>query len=464
MQAEKSHEFQYLYFYHVTNYVSKIKMPAATKSQTLVKRLMLKLFSVFVNHPAAGYFDQNRLETQIFANYNRKLRPSRKASDLTIINIAIHIRHIEAVDDLQQTVSFHGVLFMSWTDPFLTWDSRAFNNTNSATIQGWKIWQPDIALYNSATGSEISFSYWKYPVWITSHGNVAQWQDFSFTVTCKFDYYYFPNDKQECTAVMGSWMYDSSEIDWQWIEPWMVRLAWYGDEKLHSNGWQLLNASGSKAFWGPSGLTPNPPPPEINPRLIWPMMLVKLRLQRHRPYFYATEVLPLALLSALTLASFWIETESLTLLILLVNLLAQSILSWGLLSQLPPSAGSMPRMIIIYGMSFGLTSAALFLNIVLNCFKTSRWNIVPSGVHSFISGRASTLKPLTVAGLSFYDMSPLEEDEESIITTDENMSVTAAAALITSVVQREVLTQILGYYRLVQRYPTSLAHCTLMQD
>jgi len=68
-------------------------------------------------------------------------------------------------------------------------------------------------------------NYWKYPVWITDYGMIAEWQDFSFTVTCKFDYYDFPRDKQSCVTVLGSWMYDTSEIDWEWQQPSNVRVS-----------------------------------------------------------------------------------------------------------------------------------------------------------------------------------------------------------------------------------------------
>lgn len=77
-------------------------------------------------------------------------------------------------------------------------------------------------------------------------------------------------------------MYDLSEIDWKWIESLNVRtkLSWYGDdEKRHSNGWELINATSNKAYWGPAGVY-DKLPADISPKFVWPMMLVRIELLR----------------------------------------------------------------------------------------------------------------------------------------------------------------------------------------
>jgi len=61
-----------------------------------------------------------------------------------------------------------------------------------------------------------------------------------------------------------------------------VRLAWYGEtEKRHSNGWELTNSSGSKAYWTIGGkILSDPSKSDEGPKFTWPLMLVTMEFQR----------------------------------------------------------------------------------------------------------------------------------------------------------------------------------------
>lgn len=42
----------------------------------------------------------------------------------------------------------HGVMWASWTDEYLKWNTLDYNNTIIISMEAWKIWQPTFALYN----------------------------------------------------------------------------------------------------------------------------------------------------------------------------------------------------------------------------------------------------------------------------------------------------------------------------
>ncbi len=67
-----------------------------------------------------------------------------------------------------------------------------------------------------------------------------------------------------------------------------------------------------------------------------------VRLKRHAPYFGVTDILPMVVTSLLTLLAFWIDTHSVCLGLLLLNLLLEAIFGWELLKTLPTGNGELP--------------------------------------------------------------------------------------------------------------------------
>uniref|UniRef100_A0A914D4U5 Neurotransmitter-gated ion-channel ligand-binding domain-containing protein n=1 Tax=Acrobeloides nanus TaxID=290746 RepID=A0A914D4U5_9BILA len=108
--------------------------------------IFLTFLSIF--HGSA-LVDQNRqIEQSILKDYNKRHRPVKSDSKQMTIPVFLMINHVEKVDELEQTMLLHGLLWATWEDEYLRWEPSKFNNTNMISIESWKIWQPSFALYN----------------------------------------------------------------------------------------------------------------------------------------------------------------------------------------------------------------------------------------------------------------------------------------------------------------------------
>ncbi|VDO13992.1 unnamed protein product [Brugia timori] len=113
-------------------------------------QLRIKIYVLLCLAIATGYVTvaNRKLEEALMKTYNRKHRPVKKDSTTMQIQIYLLIGHIEKVDEEEQTMLLHGLLWTSWTDEYLKWDPSKYNNTRRIAIESWKIWQPALSLYN----------------------------------------------------------------------------------------------------------------------------------------------------------------------------------------------------------------------------------------------------------------------------------------------------------------------------
>jgi hypothetical protein len=179
-------------------------------------------------------------------------------------------------------------------------------------------------------------------------GTVSFYTALTKTFTCVFDYTYFPFDTQKCSIIFGSWMYDFSQMDFQWSKtrPLNVNFEWLGSSmnRTRTSGWTLKNIRKYKKFWSDGTKDYDEELPQFEDQTIWwPLLHVEFTLERHRPYFALLELTPLILTSLLTLLCFGIDSEIMATGVLFANLIIQGLCSWWMIGQLPVGVGSVPK-------------------------------------------------------------------------------------------------------------------------
>uniref|UniRef100_A0A915AHI6 Neurotransmitter-gated ion-channel ligand-binding domain-containing protein n=1 Tax=Parascaris univalens TaxID=6257 RepID=A0A915AHI6_PARUN len=374
-----------------------------------------------------------KLEDTLMKSYNRKHRPVKKESTTMQIQVYLLISHVEKVDEYEQTMMLHGLLWATWIDEYLQWEPSKYNNTRRIAIDSWKIWQPALSLYNSARGNSWYLHMGGLPASVGSDGKVWASGSFSFYVTCMFDFTNYPYDEQECPIVVADWVYDLSKVNLSdpsgnapWNKP-AVKLSYdplnNNEAKKHVAGWEVRDTWRRQCYWGPNGCKDESP--DGQPEWFWSLIEFGIRIKRHAPYFGLTVILPSLVTSLLTLAVFWIDTSSLAIAMLTFNILLEGLFGWDLLKKLPPGSGGTPKIVSLYGFNLSLTAIAFILHVVINYLE----NVLPDNLEfpfqmTNITERLRQMSPFSIKGLSFDPQKLLtgdaEEDNLPIVNPDLN--------------------------------------------
>ncbi|KAI1724028.1 neurotransmitter-gated ion-channel ligand binding domain-containing protein [Ditylenchus destructor] len=161
-----------------------------------------------------AWINENKhIEEDLLKKYDRRHRPVKAESTTLMVQVFLMINHIEKVDEREQTMLLHGILWASWYDEYLQWNPAQYNNTAVISIDAYKIWQPTFALYNSARSNGWFVYMSGVPATVSNNGRVFSAGTFSFYVTCEFDFSAYPYDEQECPIVLADWMYDLSKVN-----------------------------------------------------------------------------------------------------------------------------------------------------------------------------------------------------------------------------------------------------------
>uniref|UniRef100_A0A914UKE8 Neurotransmitter-gated ion-channel ligand-binding domain-containing protein n=1 Tax=Plectus sambesii TaxID=2011161 RepID=A0A914UKE8_9BILA len=168
------------------------------------------LCHVAVGWQAAPY---TKLEESLLKSYDKKHRPVKDDSTTMQVQVYMVVTHVEQVNEQEQTMKMHGMVWVSWTDEYLTWTPADWNSTRKISIDSWKIWQPALALYNNAKGNGWNLYMYGLPATLSNDGKVWAMGTFSFLVTCLFDFSNYPYDEQECPVVIADWVYDLSRVN-----------------------------------------------------------------------------------------------------------------------------------------------------------------------------------------------------------------------------------------------------------
>ncbi|KHJ93011.1 hypothetical protein OESDEN_07087 [Oesophagostomum dentatum] len=80
--------------------------------------------------------------------------------------------------------------------------------------------------------------------------------------------------------------------------------------------------------------------------------------------------MPTIITCLLTLCSFWIDTPSMAISLLIFNVLLQGLFGWDLIRELPPGSGSIPKIVSLYGFNLSMTTIAFMINVLAQFFES----------------------------------------------------------------------------------------------
>ncbi|XP_042877433.1 neuronal acetylcholine receptor subunit alpha-7-like isoform X2 [Penaeus japonicus] len=116
-------------------------------------------------------------------------------------------------DEKNQLLITNTWLKLEWNDVNLRWNESDYGGIKDLRIPPYKIWKPDVLMYNSA--DEGFDGTYQTKVVVSSDGTCLYIPPGIFKSTCKIDITWFPFDDQRCKMKFGSWTYSGWQLDLQ---------------------------------------------------------------------------------------------------------------------------------------------------------------------------------------------------------------------------------------------------------
>nr|XP_027219382.1 neuronal acetylcholine receptor subunit alpha-7-like [Penaeus vannamei] len=156
---------------------------------------------------------ERRLLHDLLDNYNQLERPVGNESEPVVVSFGITLQQIIDVDEKNQLLITNTWLKLEWNDVNLRWNESDYGGIKDLRIPPYKIWKPDVLMYNSA--DEGFDGTYQTKVVVSSDGTCLYIPPGIFKSTCKIDITWFPFDDQRCKMKFGSWTYSGWQLDLQ---------------------------------------------------------------------------------------------------------------------------------------------------------------------------------------------------------------------------------------------------------
>ncbi|XP_063864571.1 acetylcholine receptor subunit alpha-type acr-16-like isoform X7 [Scylla paramamosain] len=240
---------------------------------------------------------------------------------------------------------------MEWNDVNLRWNETDYGNVKDLRIPPYKIWKPDVLMYNSA--DEGFDGTYQTKVVVSSNGNCLYIPPGIFKSTCKIDITWFPFDDQRCKMKFGSWTYSGWQLDLQ------LQSEDGGDlsDFIKNGEWDLIEVPGVRNVQQYQCC----PEPYVDITFV-------IKIRRRTIYYLYNLVLPCVMISSMTLLGFSLPPDTGEKLTLGVTILLSLTVFHNLVTEtLPQVSDAMPVLgtyfnCIMFMVASSVVSTVLILN------------------------------------------------------------------------------------------------------
>ncbi|XP_060070331.1 acetylcholine receptor subunit alpha-like [Ylistrum balloti] len=155
--------------------------------------------------------DVKTLLADLMVNYSSEVRPVKDQTKPVSIDVGMTLVSINDFNEVTGVISVVIILFLSWTDESLVWNSSSYNNTTSLTFSHEKIWVPKLFLTNPGKDfNPISNKHFKVTAY--ANGSVTWIPGRILQATCQPNVTKFPFDLHECTISIAPHGYYRTQI------------------------------------------------------------------------------------------------------------------------------------------------------------------------------------------------------------------------------------------------------------
>ncbi|VDN10942.1 unnamed protein product [Dibothriocephalus latus] len=213
---------------------------------------------------------------------------------------------------------------------------------------------------------------WKPNMVLSSNGNVLWIPPAIYKSSCQIDVRYFPFDQQTCQMKLGSWTYNSREVDLQFYSN---RTSLDLSNYVTSGGWDIVDCpadldvqpvlseerqEGEVEFGGEVRYGTISNRPRVR------QMTFHIVLRR-KPLFYTTNmIIPCVLIALLSTCVFYLPTDAGEKITLSISILVTLVVFMLLVSKmLPPGPKTIPLLSQFLLFTFAMNFLTLFITVVI---------------------------------------------------------------------------------------------------
>ncbi|XP_064647842.1 neuronal acetylcholine receptor subunit alpha-10-like isoform X2 [Lineus longissimus] len=291
--------------------------------------------------------NEYRLIHDLLRNYDKRIRPSRNATEPMNVTFGLALSQIIDVDEKNQIITTNCWLNQNWQDVKLKWNSTDYNGIKEIVLPYDVAWKPDTILYNNAD-SASHWSSMSTNIMVTSDGNVTWLSMVIFKSSCSVDVKYFPFDEQNCSMWFGSWSYDSKYIL-------LKTTSDEGDKTnyIPNTEWQLVELHvEEKNITFSCCITP------------WPMVVYTVQMRRKPLFYIFNMVLPCNLITLVALLGFYVPSDSGEKITMgITTLLSMTVFLMIVADSMPATSDVLPLIGLYYGITIAIVSFATAMTV-----------------------------------------------------------------------------------------------------
>ncbi|XP_064092160.1 neuronal acetylcholine receptor subunit alpha-7-like isoform X30 [Macrobrachium nipponense] len=328
--------------------------PTSSSSREAVLRWsfwpLVLLIVCLPKEAACGQYER-RLLHDLLDNYNNLERPVDNETEPVVVTFGITLQQIIDVDEKNQLLVTNTWLKLEWKDVNLRWNESDYNGVSDLRIPPYKIWKPDVLMYNSA--DEGFDGTYPTKVVVSSNGNCLYIPPGIFKSTCKIDITWFPFDDQRCKMKFGSWTYSGWQLDLQ------LQSEDGGDlsDFIKNGEWDLIGCPGKRnAIYYKCC-----PEPYVD-------VTFEIVIRRRTLYYFCNLILPCVLIASMAVLGFTLPPDCGEKLSLGVTILLSLTVFHNLVTEtLPQVSDAMPVLgtyfnCIMFMVASSVVSTVLILN------------------------------------------------------------------------------------------------------
>lgn len=191
-----------------------------------MKSFIVFLFLLFLpsNTDCITYNDSDKLFQNLFAEYNKEIRPGINHSVPLIVYVQYYLVEIKGFDELEGNLITIGNLEVTWNDHRIRWDPAQYGGINEFLIRQELVWLPEMHISNSRsvlTGLRIE--RYNIPYKSDGTGNLAMYH--TAETNCESNPTNFPFEQQTCRILYTPNGYSNNQLKFATIDPAVISVV-----------------------------------------------------------------------------------------------------------------------------------------------------------------------------------------------------------------------------------------------